>query len=54
MNMVNVELDGNYISIVFECILEDGFKIFIIPEGLNIILLVCCVDQTLIQEVGDS
>ena len=51
--IIDVEADTNYISIVFDCILEDEFEIFIIPEGLTIIFLVCCVHRTLIQEVGD-
>ena len=50
----DVEVDVNYIYIVFDCILEDGFEIFIITEGLNINFLVYCVNRTLIQEVGDS
>ena len=44
----------NFISIVFDCILDDGFENFIITEGLTITFLVCCVCMAPIQEVGDS
>ena len=53
MYIIDVEVYANYISIVFDCILKDGFEIFIIPEGLTITFLFCCVHMTLIQEVGD-
>ena len=40
------------IFIVFDGILEDEFEIFIITEDIPITLLVCCVNWTLIQQVG--
>ena len=52
--MIYVEVDANSISIIFYCILEDGFEIFITPEVLVITFLVCCVHSTLIQDVVDS
>ena len=53
MWIINVEVDVNYISIVFDCIFQGGFEFFIIPESLTITFLVCCVHRILIQEVGD-
>ena len=54
VHISDVEVDANYISIVFDFIFEDIFEIFIIPEGLTITFLVCCVHRKLVQEVGDS
>ena len=39
MYNIYVEVDVNSISIVFDSILEYGFGVLIIPEGMTIILL---------------
>ena len=39
----------NSLSIFFDCKYEDGFEMFIIPEGMATTLLICCVHRTLIQ-----
>ena len=52
VNIIDVEIDVNYIFIVFDHIFEDRFEILITPEGLTITLPVCYVHITLIQEVG--
>ena len=54
MQIIDVELDANSISIVFDRSLEYGFEIFIIPEGLTITFLACCLHRALIQEVDYS
>ena len=54
MYIIDVEVDVNYISIVFDFIPEYGFEIIIIPECITITFLVCCVHRILIQYVGDS
>ena len=38
----------------FDRILENRFEMFIIPEGLTITFIVCCLHRTLIQEVVNS
>ena len=48
------KMSSNNSGLIFYCILEDGFEIFIIPEVLTIAFLVCCVHKILIQEVCDS
>ena len=42
----------NSIYIVFGRILDDGFEIFVVPEGPTITFLVCCVHRRLIQYIG--
>ena len=54
MRIIDVEVDTNYISIVFDRILDDGFEIDIITEGLTITFIFRCILRELIQEVGDS
>ena len=54
MYIIDVEVNSNSTSIVFDCILEYEFGFFIIPEGLNIIVLVYCLHSKILQEVGDS
>ena len=52
MHIIDVEVDPNYISIIFDCILTNIFEIAIIPEGMNITFLVCFLHWRLIKEVG--
>ena len=52
MYIIDVYVDVNSIYIVFDRIIKDGHEIFIVPEGLAIIFIFCCVHRTLIQEVG--
>ena len=54
MQIIDVDVDANSVSIVFDCILEDGFEKCIIHKGLTITVLVYCLHMTLIQEFGDS
>ena len=54
MRIIDVEVDTNYISIVFDRILDDGFEIDIITEGLTITFIFRCILRELIQEIGDS
>ena len=49
VQMIDVEVDANYISIVFDCIIKYGFENFIITEGLTANFLLCCINSTLIQ-----
>ena len=53
MQIIGVEVAVNYIFILFDIIPEDAFEIFIVPGGLTVIFLVCCVHSILIQDVCD-